>query len=89
MYAYATTALLLTFTLNLSTALITIAFVISLGLVLGHKLLWPLLERLLYPLAQWQIIRNRKLMGGVAVVCLANAFHLTGVIKSIMDVATK
>jgi hypothetical protein len=83
-------ALLLTCAFNLNTGLLSAAFASSLLFVIAHKISWPVLERVLYPAARWQIIRNRKLMGGLAVVCLAHAFHLTsGALKSIMEVAAK
>jgi hypothetical protein len=76
--------------LNISTALLSVAFAVSLGLVLAHKLLWPILERLLYPLARWPILRNRKLLVGLSCLCFVQAFHLTsGFIRALLDIAAK
>jgi hypothetical protein len=82
--------LLLTFGFNFTTGFLVVAFAISLAFVAAHKLFWPILGRAFYPLNHWKIIQNRKLMGGVGVVCLAQAFHpRTGILKALMEVLAK
>jgi hypothetical protein len=76
--------------MNITTVFLSLWFISSLVFVVAGRLLWPVIERLLYPIADLKVIRNRKLMGGVALVCFAYAFHLTsGLLKSLMDVAAK
>jgi hypothetical protein len=76
--------------LNISTAFLSVAFAASLGVVLAHKALWPLLERLLYPLARWPVLRNRKLLVGLSFLCFIQAFHPTsGFVRALLDVAAK
>jgi hypothetical protein len=43
-------------------------------LVLLHRATWPVLGRLIYPLARRQVIRNHKIMAGVGTACLIFAF---------------
>jgi hypothetical protein len=63
---------------------------LSLTIVIAHRLSWPVLERALYPIAEFRVIKNRKLMGGVAVLCLVYAFNLTsGLLKGIVETVVK
>ena len=58
---------------NISTELMSVMFLIALLVLLMHKLAWPLLARIVYPLARFQIGRNRKVMAalGVSLMTLA------------------
>jgi hypothetical protein len=76
--------------MNITTMLLSLGFIASLAFVIVSRLSWPILERLLYPIADLKVIRNRKLMGGLALVCFSYAFNLTsGLLKGLMDVAAK
>lgn len=72
--------------LNIFTAFASSAFLLSPLLLLLHRALWPVLGRILYPLARHQIIRNRKAMGALGTGCIAFAFPLMpAAIKSILQ----
>lgn len=55
--------------LNVATAIMCIIPIFTLLFVLLHKLLWPFLSRLLYPLASLQIVGNRKVLVSVGSFC--------------------
>lgn len=57
------------FGLNTSTGIISVVFLSVLLFLVSHKLTWPTLSRLLHPLARFEIIRNRKVLVLVAVMC--------------------
>jgi hypothetical protein len=48
--------------LNLFTALAASAFTLTLLLVLLHRMLWPFLDRLIYPLVRFKIFQHRKIV---------------------------
>jgi len=62
--------------LNISTVLLSSVFFAMLFVVILHKAFWPLIGRLIYPVARHEIVRNRKVMAGVGTACLLYAFHL-------------
>jgi hypothetical protein len=62
--------------LNLFTGLAASTFFIMLFLVLMHRLMWPLLSRMIYPIAGRRVFRNHTLMAGVGTACLLFAFPL-------------
>jgi hypothetical protein len=79
-------ALLCVALLNVFTGITSCMFLFSLLFVLLHKIFWPILSRLVYPLARHQIIRNRKVMVAVATACFIFAFPLMpAAIKSILQ----
>ena len=61
---------------NIFTGLWSGLFFLSLLFVLVHRLVWPMLSRLIYPLARHQLIRNRKLMASIGTACFLFALHL-------------
>src|SRR6266700_2645982 len=61
--------------LNFSNELILLTFFLVLSLVLLHKLLWPILGRLVYTLAKYRIARQPVLMAGLGIACLLAAFQ--------------
>lgn len=69
-------ALVVMGSLNLFTALASSVFLLSLLGLLLHRVLWPVLDRILYPLARHQVIRNRKLMVPLGTGCFIFAFPL-------------
>ena len=76
--------------MNLTTVLLSVAFIASLVFVVSLRFFWPVLERAMYPIAGLRLIRNRKFMGGIAVLCLSYAFNLTsGLLKAIIESAAK
>jgi len=62
--------------LNVFTGLTACTFLFVLLFVLLHKVLWPVLGRLLYPLARYEVIRNPKMLIGIGTVCYVFAFPL-------------
>ena len=59
------------FGLNTCTGIFSISFLAVLVFMLLHKLIWPFASRLLYPIARFQIIRNRKIMAAIGIACVA------------------
>jgi hypothetical protein len=62
--------------LNASTVVYCLIPVAVLLAVLGHQLVWPLLSRLLYPLASRKVITNRKVLIPLGTLALTFAFNL-------------
>lgn len=62
--------------LNIFTGILSCMFIIVLFFVLLHKIFWPALGRLFYPLARYQVIRNHKAMATIGTACLLFAFPL-------------
>lgn len=62
--------------LNTTTALYCLIPVIMLLVVLLHRLLWPVLGRLIYPFARYRLLANRKAMASIGGVSLAIALNL-------------
>jgi hypothetical protein len=60
--------------LNVFTGLASILFVLMLLFVLLHRVFWPALGRLFYPLARYQLIRNKTFLCSLGIVCLVFAF---------------
>src|SRR6266403_3251087 len=60
--------------LNVFTGLIACTFLFVLLFVLLHKVLWPVLSRLSYPLSRYQIIRNHNVLTGIVTICYVFAF---------------
>jgi hypothetical protein len=52
--------------LNLSSSIFCLAPLLFSLVVLGHKLIWPILGRLVYPVASRKLITNRKLLFSIA-----------------------
>jgi hypothetical protein len=70
---------LLTF-LNVTTLFYCLVPVVALALVLAHRLAWPFLSRLLYPIASEKVLGNRKVLIPIASLCLSYALiggHIT------------
>ncbi len=74
--------------LNVFTGLTACTFLFVLLFVLLHKVLWPVLSRLSYPLSRYQIIRNHKVLTGIATICYIFAFPLLpDTLKSLLKMA--
>ncbi|MGD0325758.1 MAG: hypothetical protein ABSD45_18680 [Terriglobia bacterium] len=63
---------------NVSTAIAALAFVLSLLVVLLHRMFWPIIERLLYPAARYKVVRNHKAMATLGAACVVVAFPSLG-----------
>jgi hypothetical protein len=63
------------FTFNVATACLCLVPVVMLGVVLIHKLLWPFLSRLLYPVASRRVMTNRKVLIAIGMSGLAIALN--------------
>jgi hypothetical protein len=61
---------------NIFTGIASCAFVLVLLVVVLHRIAWPLLGRLIYPLARYQVIRNHKVMFEIGTGCFIFAFPL-------------
>ena len=63
---------------NVSTALLCVAVAIFLFTALAHKIVWPVLSRLFYPLASKKILTNKKILIPAGTLALTFAFGLDG-----------
>jgi hypothetical protein len=61
---------------NLFTGLAASAFLLVLFVVLLHRVTWPILGRLIYPLARHEVVRNHLVMAGIGTACFVFAFPL-------------
>lgn len=61
---------------NAFTGLASSGFLLILLFVLLHRVIWPVLSRLFYPLARHEFVHNRKIMAGVGTGCFIFAFPL-------------
>ncbi len=61
--------------LNFSNELILLMFFLVLALVILHRLLWPVLGRLVHALGKYQIAHHPVVMAGLGVACLVAAFQ--------------
>lgn len=61
---------------NVSTALLCVAVAIFLFTALAHKIVWPVLSRLFYPLASKKILTNKKILIPAGTLALTFAFGL-------------
>lgn len=70
---------------NISTGIVAMAFFVLLLCLLVHKISWPLLGRLIYPLARFRITRNRPLMASLALLLITISMPGVGdVLKKII-----
>ena len=71
--------------LNVFTALASCSFLFLLLLLLLHRILWPILARVVYPLARFEAIRTRKLALSIGSLCFLYAFpSLAGPAKALI-----
>jgi hypothetical protein len=61
---------------NVFTACVCLTLIFALAGVLVHRAFWPLASRAIYPLARYEIVRNRKFLISAAVACFVYAFQL-------------
>ena len=59
---------------NIAAAVVASAFILCLIAVLLDKIIWPIIARLVYPLIQFKVVHNRKLMATIGLLCLPVAF---------------
>jgi hypothetical protein len=69
-------ALLLIAISNFFTALASCAFAAALVFVLLHRITWPFLGRIFYPLARFRLMTNRVLLLGIRGACMTYAVPL-------------
>jgi hypothetical protein len=61
-------------------------FLLVLLFVLLHKVFWPVLGKLFYPLARYRVIRDSKIMASVGTACFIVAFPLmSGAMKGVLQ----
>jgi hypothetical protein len=66
---------------NIFTALAACAVTLSMLAVLLHRLFWPIISRLFYPMARYKVVRNHKAMAALGGICVVFAFPtLSGVV---------
>jgi hypothetical protein len=58
---------------NVFTGLASSLFLMVLLFVLLHRVFWPVLGKLFYPLARYELIRNKKFLFSVGIVCVVFA----------------
>lgn len=77
--------------LNISTGIASSVFLLTLIFVLLHRITWPILSRLFYPLAGYEVVRTPKIMFrmGTACVLLALSLFHPGVVKSCAEFLVK
>ena len=70
--------------LNIFTGIASSVFLLTLIFVLLHRITWPILSRLFYPLARYEVVRNPKIMFRMGTACLLLALPLMheGAVKS-------
>jgi len=71
--------------LNIFTGIASSVFLLTLLFVLLHRIMWPILSRLFYPLARHGIFRNRKVLLRVGIACLLFVLPLHSVAKSFFE----
>jgi len=67
---------LLLMCMNMTTLIYCATPIFCLGVILLHKLVWPFLSRIAYPVVRHRLIGNRKVLVPVGVLCLTFAFNL-------------
>jgi hypothetical protein len=70
--------------LNITTAFLCLIPEVMLIVVLMHKIIWPLLSRLLYPVASRKVITNRKLLVSVGSLCVLYVLNMPVGIKELL-----
>lgn len=70
---------------NVFTGIAASAFMLTLLAVLLHRVFWPVIEKVFYPIARYKIMRNHKAMAALGAACWAAAFpSLRGVSAAIL-----
>ncbi len=64
---------------NITTSVFCLIPLFMLLFVLAHKLVWPSLSRVIYPLCRYKIVTNKKALKTVGVLCITYAFNLSPV----------
>lgn len=62
--------------MNLATTLYCLIPTAMLAIVLLHKITWPTLGRLTYPLCRHRVVSNKKVLISIGTLCLVLAFNL-------------
>jgi hypothetical protein len=62
--------------MNVPTLLSCVLPLLMLIVIFIHRLIWPLLSRILYPLTRHKIVTNRKVLIPVGTLCLTFAFNI-------------
>jgi hypothetical protein len=72
--------------LNVFAGLASSLFFLTLLFVLLHRVFWPVLGRVLYPLARQQVIHNRGIMLSVGTACFIFAFpSMSNAVKGVLE----
>jgi len=70
---------------NVFTAIAACTFILTLLAVLLHRVFWPIIERLFYPLRRYKVVRNHKAMATLGAICMVFAFpSRRGVVAGIL-----
>jgi len=56
--------------MNVSTVAYCLVPIVLLLFVLCHRAMWPVLNRLLFPVARFELIRNRKALAAIGSLCI-------------------
>jgi len=76
--------------LNAFTGLASCLFLVVLLFVLLHRVFWPVISRLFYPLPRYGVIQNRKLLTGIGTACYIFAFTpAPNILKAILQLLAK
>jgi hypothetical protein len=79
-------AILMLGVFNVFTGIASSFFLVALLVVLLHKAMWPVLGRLLHPIADRQVLRNRWVTASIGTACLIFAFpQMSGTLKAVLE----
>jgi hypothetical protein len=64
---------------NMSTALLSLLPLSMIAVILFHRIAWPILSHLLYPIASRKIVTNRRILLPLGILSFSFAFGLGGI----------
>jgi hypothetical protein len=71
---------------NMFTCIAASLFLLTLLFVLLHRAVWPILDKVVYPIAARRVVRDHKLMAGIGTGCMVFTFPLMwSIFKSILE----
>jgi hypothetical protein len=73
--------------LSLSTALLCLLPAFLLFVLLIHRIFWPAVSRVVYPLARYQIVTQRKVLFPLAIICISYGLGITSLFAPMLGKA--
>ena len=68
---------------NLVAVIIAFLIVMSMMILILHRLFWPLAARPVYAISHYRLVRNSKLLGMIGITCLLWAFPSSGLLHTL------